>query len=246
MLIFVSLRRMSLLAKLPAPLVVGTVHSPAALKAALKLKAGRVDILEVRVDAFAKDPELLLKLIPKLTAPLLLTVRHPEEGGAIRYSTERRRELIRQFLPHAQWLDVEVRSLVLLREEIAVARERGVKLVVSDHHFKRLPSLEALKQRFKRAQICAPEVVKVAATANSREELERLLVFFNWSQKRRPGQLSLMGMGDWGRVSRLLFGGSGSALNYGYLGEAQVPGQWPAELLKERLNELVGGYGSNA
>jgi len=221
-----------------APLVVGTIHSPLALRCALKLKPGQVDVLELRVDAFADAPEVLWRAVPKLKAPLLLTVRHPAEGGAARYSTARRRELIGQFLPAAQWLDVEVRSLVSLREEIAVSRENGVKLVVSDHHFKRLPSLSVLKQRFLRAQICSPEVIKVAATAEAPAELERLLAFFNWAQSRDPGRLSLMAMGRYGQVSRLLFGACGSVLNYGFLGEAQVPGQWPVEVLRERLREL--------
>ena len=47
-----------------------------------------------------------------------------------------------------------------------------------------------------------------------------------------------MGMGEYGQVSRLLFGGCGSVLNYGYLDRPQVPGQWPAEVLKTRLLEL--------
>jgi 3-dehydroquinate dehydratase len=47
-----------------------------------------------------------------------------------------------------------------------------------------------------------------------------------------------MGMGQYGQLSRLLFGGCGSILNYGYLDKAQVPGQWPAEVLKARLLEL--------
>jgi 3-dehydroquinate dehydratase-1 len=79
----------------------------------------------------------------------------------------------------------------------------------------------------------------VAATARTPQELERLFAFFNRQQRRRPGVLSVMGMGEFGQLSRLLFGTCGSVLNYGYLDQAQVPGQWPAELLKRRLAELT-------
>ena len=48
-----------------------------------------------------------------------------------------------------------------------------------------------------------------------------------------------MGMGPLGKISRLTLGRSGSVLNYGYLDKLQVPGQWPAERLKERLAELT-------
>lgn len=227
-------------ASFPQPLVVGTIHSPGALKCALKLKAGQVDLLELRVDAFANEPEVLAKAAPKLQAPLLLTVRHPAEGGMAPYSLQRRRELIRQFLPLVRWVDFELRSLVPLREEIAQSKERGLKVIVSDHHFKATPSLAVLEQRWVRAQVCNPDVVKVAATVRTPEELSRLFVFFNRQQARRPGRMSVMGMGPLGQVSRLLFGNCGSVLNYGYLDQAQVPGQWPAELLKRRLVELGG------
>lgn len=223
------------------PLVVGTIHSPGALKCALKLKPGQVDVLELRVDAFAQDPEVLLRAIPRLSAPLLLTVRHPAEGGVAKYSVGRRRELVRQFLPLVDWVDFEVRSLVALREEIALSKDRGVRVVVSDHHFKGTPPLAVLEQRYARAQICRPDVVKVAAMVRTPEELERLFQFFNRQNRKRPGQIAVMGMGEFGQVSRLLLGSCGSALNYGYLDQAQVPGQWPAELLKRRLAELRDG-----
>ena len=48
-----------------------------------------------------------------------------------------------------------------------------------------------------------------------------------------------MGMGPLGKVSRLLFAQLGSVLNYGFLHEAQVSGQWEATLLKQRLSELA-------
>jgi 3-dehydroquinate dehydratase-1 len=142
-----------------SPMVVGTIHSAGALKCALKLKPTQVDILELRVDAFANEPEVLLRAIPKLPSPLLLTVRHPAEGGMAAYSLQRRQQLVRQFLPHVSWIDVELRSMVLLREEIAQSQESGVKVIVSDHHFIGTPSLAVLERRYARAQLCRPDVV---------------------------------------------------------------------------------------
>jgi 3-dehydroquinate dehydratase-1 len=228
----------------PSPLVVGTIHSPGALRCALKLRVGQLDLLELRVDAFADAPEKLHAAASGLKLPLLVTVRHPREGGVAKWTLADRRRLYRQFLPIARWMDVEVRSLTGLREEIAFASEAGVRVIISDHHFKRTPPLETLKQRFNMALQCRPTgpelpVVKVAASANSLRELETLVSFFQWAQKRAPGRVALMGMGRFGQVSRLLFGGCGSVLNYGYLDKPQVPGQWPALLLKERLAELA-------
>lgn len=217
------------------PLVVGTIHSPGALKRALSLKTGAVDVLELRVDAFSREPEVLLRAIPRLPAPLLLTVRHPREGGAGELRTGERRELMRQFLPLVQWFDLEVRSLEMFRAEIAYAKPMGVQLVVSDHYFKSMPRDEVLEERAAVARRAGADVFKLAAQVGRAKELERLFAFLN---RGRAGARAVMGMGEYGQVSRLLLGRCGSVLNYGYLDTPQVPGQWEACLLKQRLKEL--------
>lgn len=219
------------------PLVVGTIHSPGALRRALRLKKSAVDVLELRVDAFAGEPEKLFQAARRLDAPLLLTVRHPREGGVGGLSRGRRKQLFRQFLPLAAWMDLEVRSLAHFEEEIAEARKRGVRLIVSDHHFLRTPSLAFLRERVRRVRGVRADVFKLAATAHGPADLERLLAFL---REGVPGSRAVMGMGEYGRVSRLVLGRCGSVLNYGYLDAPQVPGQWEATELKKRLGELFG------
>ena len=220
--------------------MVGTVHSSGALDCALNLGADAVDLLELRVDAFVPDVEVLLRAVPRLAAkfPLLATVRHPAEGAVTTLDLRLRRRLFRQFLPIVQWADFEVRSMESLAEEIALAEDLGVKVVLSDHHFERTPSMGVLQRRFEEAREFRPAAFKVAALARTPVDLERLLSFFNWASLREPGRLAVMGMGEYGQVSRLLLGQCGSLLNYGYLDRPQVPGQWAAELLKKRLLEL--------
>jgi 3-dehydroquinate dehydratase-1 len=217
------------------PLVVGTIHSKGALQRALRLRRGEVDLLELRVDAFAEEAGVLLKAIPKLPAPLLLTVRHPKEGAMAALSLGERRELFGQFLPLCEWMDVEVRSLAQLAPVISRARAMGVRLIVSDHHFSRTPALEVLRRRLKLAQVVEPDVIKVAAAAKSPRDVSKLLDFLVTEPQ---GRLAVMGMGPYGQVSRLVLGSCGSVLNYGYLHEALVPGQWEATELKKRLLEL--------
>ena len=62
--------------------VVGTIPTAAALRRALRLKRGAVDLFELRVDHFAGDPREMLRAAPRLCAPCIVTVRHPAEGGA--------------------------------------------------------------------------------------------------------------------------------------------------------------------
>jgi 3-dehydroquinate dehydratase-1 len=219
------------------PLVVGTIHSRGSLRKALKLRPGDVDLFELRADHFARDPQLLLEAAAELSAPAIVTVRHGAEGGAERLSRAQREALFSQFLPFASFLDLELRSVETLAATMDAARAAQVKLIVSDHHFRSTPSASTLRKRLRRARAARADIVKVAALASGPADLARLLALF--CEKKRPA-LSVMGMGmgPLGKVSRLLFACAGSVLNYGYLDQPQVPGQWEARELKARLLEL--------
>ncbi len=216
--------------------VVGAVHSPGALRRAVRIRAGEVDFLEIRVDAFASDLSPLLKALPRFRVPLLFTVRHPAEGGANRLSSPRRRELFAQFLPFATLLDIELRSVEKLTGVIGEAQARGVRVIVSDHHFKTMPSPARLQQIVRRARAAGADICKIAALAETPAALAQLLTLFTRPQ---PVPLSVMGMGRYGKISRLLLAQAGSVLNYGYLDKPNASGQWEAVLLKKRLAELA-------
>lgn len=219
-----------------SPKVVGTVHSEGSLRRALRIKAGEIDLLELRVDHFADQPELLLKAVPKFGVPLIVTVRHPAEGGANSLSLTKRKELIRQFTGLANYLDVELRSTRALEREIGDAHAQGLQIIVSDHHFKSTPSLEKLEERREAAKAAGADIFKIAARTNSMADMATLTSLL---ANARAIPMSVMGMGSLGKVSRLLFARGGSVLNYGYLDQSQVPGQWEATLLKIRVQELL-------
>ena len=217
------------------PKVVGAVHSAGALRRALRIRPGEVDLLEIRVDAFAPDLAPLLRALPRLRVPLLITVRHPAEGGTHRLSLPLRRALFAQFLPFAQFIDLELRSVIALAPVIAAARARGVCVIVSDHHFKTMPPAARLRHTIRRAHAAGADICKIAALAETPAGLSRLLALFTTPP---PLPLSVMGMGRFGKVSRLLFAQAGSVLNYGYLDQPNASGQWEAVLLQKRLAEL--------
>jgi 3-dehydroquinate dehydratase-1 len=201
----------------------------------LRLQPGAVDVLELRVDHFAADPDALLAAAGKLPAPLIVTARHPREGGFGNLGAARREQLYWQFLPFAAYLDVELRSVERMGGVLAAARQNGVQVIVSDHHFQRTPSASVLHQRWKTAIRAGASIVKVAGRIDRAADLGRLLTLMEHAPS---GAVSVMGMGPLGKVSRLLFARLGSCLNYGYLHAAQVPGQWEATELKKRLVEV--------
>ena len=221
------------LAKTPA--VVGTIHSPESLERACQLRRGDVDYLELRVDAFA-DPAVLLDAAERLAAPLIVTVRHPSEGGVQKLTLVRRGELYAAFLRFATYIDIELRSAQSLAPTIALARRHGIEIIASAHYFQSTPGFAQLARLRTRAQRSGATVFKVAARASTVRDVMRLLGLLITPG---PPHVSVMGMGAYGKVSRLLFAQAGSVLNYGYLSQPQVVGQWEATVLKSRIAEIT-------
>lgn len=226
-------------------LVIGTIHSAASLKEAQGLAPEAVDLLELRVDAFAAQGDGGLKRVKRaalrLAQPLVITVRDAREGGAAAEipGVERQR-LHREFLEVATFLDIELRNAHRSRRLIEETKEAGRGVILSCHDFKRTPSLPVLHQMAEKAAAAGATVLKLATTTNTPADLATLLQFLVEADANRPGgmRFSVMGMGSYGKLSRLTLGRAGSVLNYGFLHRAQVPGQWPAVELKQRLAEL--------
>ncbi len=60
--------------------VVGVIASPVALVRATRLRRPP-DLFELRLDALRDSLGEVERMIPQLRAPLILTARHPAEGG---------------------------------------------------------------------------------------------------------------------------------------------------------------------
>lgn len=206
------------------PNVIGTIHSPGGFLAA---KKSGVDGVEVRVDALPKVPSL--KELAQLPLPILLTVRRGDEGGGRAWSDPERGAHYLSLLPGAAAIDLELRSAKALSE---VIEKRGKRpLILSYHDFQGTPTLAKLRSVVARGRDAGAEVVKIATKTETAAEVARLLILLD----ERTGPLAVMGMGKLGRASRLLFAKAGSVLNYGWLDQPQVAGQWSAVDFRDLL-----------
>ena len=203
------------------PKIVGVIFSSADLRRALRMRKPP-DLFELRLDRFANDTAELRAAIPRLAAPRIITARHPAEGGAKNVSAARRRTLLLEFLPHARYVDVELRSLPALHSVIAKAAAQKVATIISFHNFQTTPTAGQLNGIAARATSLGAAVVKVATRTDSRAQLEVLLDFFN-QPRRTP--IVAMGIGKLGRASRLELARRGCILNYVHLGSRAAPGQ---------------------
>ena len=214
------------------PNVVATVHTPSGLRMAASLQRGEVDVVEFRLDALADRVDEVERTLRALKIPALVTARHPAEGGVNHLSLAMRRSLLLRMLPFATLVDVELRSVDALEAVISAAKKRGVSVVVSDHHFRATPALANLFARERAAFRAGADIFKLATLTATTREFARLLAFIERKTKHRR---AVMGMGAFGKVSRLTMAKAGSVLNYGYLNQPNAPGQWEARELKQLI-----------
>ena len=219
------------------PLVVGAVSDAATLLnlAAQPAEAAFCDILELRLDSISLPMEELVNHAKKLTRPLLITARDPEEGGKGNLDLIQRTALLTAMLPHATLMDVELRNAPEMLTLIRKAQSQRVLVLASFHDFNSTPGEDVLRGAVDFGLQFKLDAVKLATQLRTPDDLSLLLRVLT-AEKRLP--LSVMGMGPLGRVSRLLLAKCGSVLNYGYVGTANAPGQWPAAKLKELIKEL--------
>lgn len=221
------------------PLVVGVASDESTLRSFCSRpsedRPATCDLVEVRLDTIGMPSADLRPLLSSLGLPLLLTARHPAEGGRAPADATARMAMIRPLLDLATLVDLELRSLMEMRPLIDEARARGITVMGSFHDFTATPSDEVLQGAVDFGQQAGLEAVKLATYLNTHEDLIRLLNLVTRHQRLR---LSVMGMGQFGPVSRLVLARFGSLFNYGFLGEPNAPGQWPAARLRQVLSEL--------
>jgi 3-dehydroquinate dehydratase I len=209
---------------------VGVIASGADLDRALRMRRPP-DLFELRLDCLAGAADQLQDALPRLRARLIITARHPDEGGAGKLSTRQRRDLLARFLNHADYLDVELRSASALRRLLAIAEAKKVRRIISFHDFKSTPSARVLATKGRAARALGADVFKVATRTDTPMELGRLLDFMTNSGVDVP--LAVMGIGKLGAISRVLLARAGSALVYGSLSTVNnIEGQLTLEQLR--------------
>jgi len=212
-----------------APQIVGVIFSRPDFQRAIRMR-NPPDLFELRLDALSAAVQAIQNGVGKLPAPLIVTARHPREGGVNQLTSRERRELLRAFLPHATWIDLELRSARALAPVLREARTRGIRVIISFHDFTGTPSASRLDEVARRAQSLGRDMVKIATQTDTPAQLKRLLDF----SRRSPGVVA-MGIGKLGRESRFELARRGCTLNYAHLSASRVAGQLSIPELRRAL-----------
>lgn len=225
------------------PRVVGVIMSQTDLDLAIRMR-DLPDLFELRLDHLVRPPSVaaatcsvtdvvdeLEEKVSRLRVPLIMTARHSQEGGANKLNLRQRRDLLSRFLPHARYIDFELRSAAALHSLSKSARKKNVLRIISFHDLKATPDLGRLQFKARRAKSLGADIFKVATRTDTPAQLARLLDFL--TNKDLDLAVSAMGIGKLGAISRVLLAYRGSALVYGSVAATgDIEGQMSLEQLR--------------
>lgn len=200
-----------------------------------------IDICELRMDFLTPDEQKSAYLFPSMVdIPVILTLRRVSDGGKCALSEKDRRALLLSALD-GDFAYVDIEEDVKKNDVEHYARSKGIKIIRSLHDFDSMP--EKIYSRIQRLSERA-DVAKIAVTPHS---ISDVLTLFRASEELEGVNKIIIGMGDWGVCTRILYKKLGSMLTFAS-DTATAPGQIPAKALKlvyhaDRIDENTAVYG---
>jgi len=193
-----------------------------------------VGLLELRADLFKKqDPTYIINQInlrKSLKIPLLLTVRNQKKEGATKSLSDAKKwQIITSALPLVDMIDIELSS-PLLKQAITLAHKLKKKVIVSSHHLTNTP--KDLESILKKSLATGTDIVKIAAKANTFDDVITML---NFTHRHRKQSIITMSLGPIGAISRLILPAAGSQYTYTFLNKPTASGQVDVTTLKGHL-----------
>lgn len=216
--------------------IVGVIASRSDLHLASRMTTPP-DLFELRLDCLIGLLDELEKKMPNLRAPLIITARHPREGGANWLSIQQRRELLLRFLSGAHYVDVELRSVKKLQSVLELARRKKIHRIISFHDLKETSSVRILKAKARAACAAGASTFKLATRTDTQAQLLRLFEFFVSEDTDLP-PISAMGIGRHGAASRVVLAQLGSIFTYASISQPTIEGQWPIRQLRSTFTAL--------
>ena len=149
------------------------------------LKSVPVDVVEWRMDWFEEVEccekavamlQVLREAMPEM--PILATFRSKKEGGELEISTAAYVELNKAIIDsgNADLIDVELfTGEAQVKELIAHAHDKGVRVIMSNHDFDKTPSYNEILTRLKAMQTLGADIPKIAVMPICKADVITLL-----------------------------------------------------------------------
>lgn len=200
-----------------------------------------IDLCELRLDYLDDKEQKRASLFPQMVdLPVILTFRRIQDGGKCSISEKGRRSLMFQALD-GSFSYVDIEEDVKRSEVEEKARSKGIRIIRSLHDFERVPE-DIFSRLYHLAE--KGDIAKVAVTPRSFQDV---LTLFRVEEELKGVEKIVIGMGDYGVCTRILYQRLGSMLTFVSANEV-APGQISAEKMKieyraDQVNERTAIYG---
>lgn len=218
------------------------------LEAAREVCNSLADLVEWRVDWYESvfNIEEVKCLAGELKSvlgeiPLLFTFRTKAEGGEKEITFEEYADILYQVAEAkvVDMIDVEIFMDENVVDLVADLKQKGVKVVGSNHDFAKTPDKEEIIRRLCYMQEAGADIPKIAVMPqNARDVITLLSATEEMVSEHADRPIVTMSMAGVGAVSRIAGETFGSAITFGAMQKASAPGQIDVEELKKILEVL--------
>ncbi len=208
--------------------------TPKKLLQTLRIALKKSDYAEIRFD-FLKAEQIpqVLEAVKKDLKKIVCTLRPKTEGGKFAGKEKERLSILKLIAEYNPFLlDIEFNTMKQNKNLVKYLKTTKTKLLISEHDFKKTPSLTELKRKLNQMSKVSSNV-KIVTTAKSTEDSTRVLQLYS---KKENINLIAFTMGNPGRVSRILSLYLGSPYIYVSLGKPVAPGQFSLDEVKRIIN----------
>lgn len=207
---------------------------------AVATQAG-LDIAEIRIDRCASDDVWLISNVIRRFSdvPTIATIRSRDEGGDWDGTEDERLALFNAIIPNVDAIDIELGSGAINKAVIDEAHRAERCAIVSYHDFDSTPAFPKLVDVFTRARSIGADLVKIAAMVTSPDDLRALAAF---TLAHHDKGVIVIGMGDLGTPTRVLFPFLGSKLTFAAGFRPSAPGQLGLPETVDALRLLSADY----
>jgi len=191
-------------------------------------------LIELRIDSIRNIQISDLDVIrAQTTVPAIVTCRKKEEGGHFDGSEEERIEILQRAIGLFDYVDIELSTI----QSHAFKRNDKTKLILSYHNFDQTPSYWDMQKIIHDINKHAPDIIKIAIMIQEEHEVTKIYRLL--TNKPHAEERIVIGMGEKGKMTRILGPLLGSYLTYASTewGES-APGQIDIQKLEEFYKSL--------
>jgi 3-dehydroquinate dehydratase-1 len=187
----------------------------------------KVEMAEIRIDLAEFNDDEIRKVFSR-RKKLIATCR----PGIIR-DEERALMLKIAIESGSTYVDIEYEAPRDYKNEmIEYAHSHQCDVIISYHNYEKTPDLEELENIVRLCYQQGADLAKIATHVNVNRDNSKILSLY-----KAPGRLVAIGMGDLGRISRIVAPFLGAEFTYASLSDAEAIA--PGQISYEKLNQFI-------